>query len=366
MALAQAEAVVEYNKISRLWNAQHGGTYVPVTERTLPNPYLEVDNRDFSAPHGVEMTKINPAYMSRQMSELARTRGALTFRLTSLNCKNPGNKPTAREADVLMAFERGEPPHHEILNGEKGRRMFFMDKFKVEPACLSCHADQGYAVGDVRGGISVEVPLSDRPRLLKPILTHAVLFLGGGIVLGLGVGRARTAIDVLSMNATFDELTGLHNRRSLMARLEAEFRAARRYNYPLSLLMVDIDKFKNYNDHFGHQLGDECLRQVAGILAENLRRPADLVGRYGGEEFVVVLPHTEISDALRVAEKLRVAVESTQIAAPPDNSTPFVTISVGAAAQTTGDKNLQGLFERADKGMYLAKRGGRNQISSVG
>ncbi|HMA97853.1 MAG TPA: DUF3365 domain-containing protein, partial [Wenzhouxiangella sp.] len=147
MALAQAEAVVEYNKISRLWNARHGGPYVPVDEATRPNPHLDVEHRDFVAPHGVEMTKINPAYMSRQMSELAAARGALTFHLTSLDLKNPDNTPSQLELESLRGFEQGMPDHHQIISDERGRRLFYMAKFPVEQACLSCHQDQGYEIG---------------------------------------------------------------------------------------------------------------------------------------------------------------------------------------------------------------------------
>ncbi|MEE4297489.1 MAG: diguanylate cyclase [Wenzhouxiangella sp.] len=364
MALAQAEAVVEYNKISRLWNARHGGPYVPVDEVTQPNPYLEVDDRDFTAPNGVPMTKINPAYMSRQMSELAAGRGALTFRLTSLDLKNPHNAPNDMERKSLELFEQGWSDYEKIISDENGRHLFYMSEFEVEPACLTCHADQGYAVGDTRGGISVKVPLQDSPQINKPIMTHVALFLSGGILLGFAATRTRQTFDVLSNKATIDDLTKLPNRRSLLHHFGIEFSSARRHGHPLSVLVIDIDDFKRYNDHFGHRAGDQCLQQVASVLDQSLRRPSDLVGRYGGEEFLVVLSHQAADEAMQIAENLRTAVESQAIQAPAGVKSPVVTISIGVADLQPHDADPKALFDRADTAMYQAKTSGKNQVAA--
>ncbi|HMA98354.1 MAG TPA: GGDEF domain-containing protein, partial [Wenzhouxiangella sp.] len=138
-----------------------------------------------------------------------------------------------------------------------------------------------------------------------------------------------------------------------------------RHGHALSLMVIDIDDFKRYNDHFGHRLGDECLKTVAAALDRTLRRPGDFVGRYGGEEFVATLSHVNLADGLRVGEMLRAAVESIGIEAPPGVSGPVVTISIGVAELKDDDVDPKALFDRADASMYQAKHSGKNQVAAV-
>jgi diguanylate cyclase (GGDEF)-like protein len=163
-----------------------------------------------------------------------------------------------------------------------------------------------------------------------------------------------------------DGLTGIANRRQFDATLEAEWRRSARTQAPLSLLMIDVDCFKGYNDRCGHLAGDECLRRVAGALAGQPRRPADLVARYGGEEFVVVLPETPAEGALQVAESMRGAVQALGLAHPCSLAGPQVTVSIGAATRipVTG-QSPSSLVTYADKALYRAKRGGRNRVEAA-
>src|SRR6202007_2469049 len=146
-----------------------------------------------------------------------------------------------------------------------------------------------------------------------------------------------------------DAVTGIANRRNFDACLDLEWRRVRREGSPVSLIMVDIDHFKGFNDAFGHQKGDECLRAVAQTLRRSLHRPGDLCARYGGEEFGVILPGTDIEGAVAVAEGLRGAVEAMAIA--QDESEPgVVTVSVGVAGAQPGDEaSLESLLRAADK-----------------
>lgn len=156
-----------------------------------------------------------------------------------------------------------------------------------------------------------------------------------------------------------DTLTGTYNRRYLTQRLDEEFRISHRHNSPLSALIVDIDHFKKINDQFGHQIGDEALIAVANTLKENIR-DSDMLARFGGEEFVIVLPHTTQKDAMTVAEKLRMAVSSRNVASMGDHR---ITISVGIA--TIPDRkvdNSDELLGEADRALYLAKEQGRNRV----
>jgi len=164
--------------------------------------------------------------------------------------------------------------------------------------------------------------------------------------------------------ARIDGLTQIANRRRFDEYLLNEWNRHLRLQQPLSLLMCDVDHFKLYNDSYGHQAGDECLKVVAKAISRGFRT-GDLVARYGGEEFAIVLPHTDRMGAIRVAERLRSAVLDTVI---PHAASPVcnrVTLSIGVACATPDPKgagDARSLIEEADRNLYLAKRRGRNQV----
>jgi diguanylate cyclase (GGDEF)-like protein/PAS domain S-box-containing protein len=155
--------------------------------------------------------------------------------------------------------------------------------------------------------------------------------------------------------AVTDGLTGLHNHRAFQDYLEEQFQTAMRNKQPLALILMDVDHFKQYNDTYGHQAGDEVLRQVAQILSAHVRE-GDFVARYGGEEFVIVLPRTDLESAVAVAERLRRAVESAEWHLRP------VTGSFGVACIRPDMETRQELIEAADQALYQAKKNGRNRV----
>ena len=168
---------------------------------------------------------------------------------------------------------------------------------------------------------------------------------------------------VLQRLMNSDGLTGLSNRRHFDEYLELEWRRAMRDQTQLSLLMIDVDFFKTYNDSFGHVEGDEALRKVAATIREASSRPSDLPARYGGEEFALVLPNTSPGGARLVAEKLRMAVAALKIPhiAPDDGSN--LTISIGLSTMTpVQGTDCRKLIMAADKGLYTAKNNVRNQV----
>lgn len=165
----------------------------------------------------------------------------------------------------------------------------------------------------------------------------------------------------LTEQNTIDSLTGVKNRSAFDRRLIAEGRISRRQQTPMSLLMIDIDKFKNINDKYGHLGGDHTIRAIANTLSEYVKRPTDLVSRFGGEEFAIILPCTDIEGALLVAEQIRQAVSELNIVHNED--TIPVTVSIGISETIIdSDEHPMLLLEQADKALYQAKRSGRNQV----
>ncbi len=159
--------------------------------------------------------------------------------------------------------------------------------------------------------------------------------------------------------ATIDGLTGVYNHRTFQERLEDLFSVARRYKTPLSLLLMDIDYFKKFNDTYGHQIGDEVLKRVAKTI-QNTMRDVDVVCRYGGEEFVVILPQTTARDGYKAAERLRREMESKPFIL--NNQELRITISLGVSNFPEGDQiNREDLISQADAMLYKAKRAGRNK-----
>lgn len=169
-------------------------------------------------------------------------------------------------------------------------------------------------------------------------------------------------LEYLSSN---DALTGIANRRKYNELIEREWQRAKRNTSSLSVIIIDIDHFKAYNDFYGHQSGDECLRRVAQILSGALKRATDFIARYGGEEFVCVLPETSLDNAVIVAEGLRTAIESARLEHERSLTQDVITISAGVACMTPGaEQTIGDLVSLADKALYKAKNEGRNRVVS--
>jgi diguanylate cyclase (GGDEF)-like protein len=173
--------------------------------------------------------------------------------------------------------------------------------------------------------------------------------------------RLRQLNQELQLLAHTDDLTGLHNKRRLLEQVNAEIARARRYGEIMSCLMIDVDHFKLINDSYGHQAGDEILRQAGPLLRQSLR-VTDFVARYGGEEFTVLLPRTDAVGAFRAAENLRIKFSETPFHIP-SSSDIKITISIGIASCTKFDRlDAEQVILQADTALYQAKRSGRNQI----
>ncbi|HTH97856.1 MAG TPA: diguanylate cyclase [Stellaceae bacterium] len=176
----------------------------------------------------------------------------------------------------------------------------------------------------------------------------------------LELKRYRDFLENLSL---VDGLTGIGNRRRFDETLAREWGRAKRLGKPMSLILIDVDHFKNFNDLYGHQLGDDCLRQVAHVLSGTLHRPSDLIARFGGEEFAAILPDTDAEGTRFVAERMLENVAKLGMPHAASSVAPHITVSIGCAASIPDDTNTPaGLVKFADECLYDAKRAGRNRI----
>lgn len=167
-------------ELTRDWNARHGGVYVPVTEVTQPNPYLTHPRRDLETVDGMRLTMINPAFMTRQIAEIAEQADGVRFHLTSLKPIRRANAADAWENEALLAFEQGRTEVLDLVFDERGPQHRYMAPLMIKQACLSCHAEQGYKLGDIRGGISVTMPAGKFLAVREARRFRAVSVFGGG------------------------------------------------------------------------------------------------------------------------------------------------------------------------------------------
>lgn len=183
--------------------------------------------------------------------------------------------------------------------------------------------------------------------------------------------RARTQLllksqsDVLRDMVFRDGLTGVSNRRYFDQQLELEWARATRHASPLSLLILDVDSFKRYNDHYGHQAGDQVLREIGTVLKSGLKRSTDIVARYGGEEFVCLLPDTPHEQARQLAEDIEQRVRLRALPHEASDVCPVITVSVGVATGEGRQGQAQDLLSLADQQLYQAKRNGRARVCSA-
>ena len=196
LAKIWAETAFEKDIQYRLWNARHGGVYAPVTKSTPPNPYLaDIPERDITTPSGRELTLVNPAYMTRQVMELALVRNTILGHITSLNPLRPENQADEWETAALQTFEQGAREYSGLTQIDGQRYFRLMRPLYVDAACLQCHAKQGYRVGEVRGGLSVAVPvhqlLDEHADFSALVIAHVVMWSLG--IIGILLAAMRIA-----------------------------------------------------------------------------------------------------------------------------------------------------------------------------
>lgn len=504
VARERGAALFSLVETMREWNAEHGGVYVAVSDATAPNPYLKHPERDLETIDGKRLTMVNPAFMTRQIAELASRADGIRLHITSLDPIRPANEPDPWEADALQRFEAGEAEVLALVQEAGAPVHRYMAPLIVREPCLQCHASQGYALGDIRGGISVTMPAEvlvqrrDELMLRAGVLYLVAFALTAGLMHGLlranarhmryvrGINveqeqliKARTgelaasearyraifdstvegimvtdsesrivqvnpafseitgysadevlgrpasilasgrhdpaffasmaaalardgawqgeiwnrrkdgdlyvqwmsvrravgpdgratyvgtmsditarkqAEETLRFRANHDVLTGLPNRALFDDRLNSAIAKARRHGDRFALMLVDLDRFKGVNDHFGHLAGDALLVEVGQRLLSCVRA-SDTVARLGGDEFAVVLEEIDgPDDAREVAERI-----CADMARPFELAEGVAQIgaSVGVALGPDDSAGPEALMRRADEALYAVKRSER-------
>lgn len=360
MLLQTARALHSHVILTRSWNAQHGGVYVPVTKDTQPNPFLHPEGRDIKVNDQLTLTRINPAYMTRQISEIASSTKNIQIRIASLKPIRPGNTANELEAQALGQFAQGHTEVYRYFGDQERQGFFYMAQLNIEPSCLQCHEEQDYQVGELGGGISITLNDIGTQRIGPTISSHLLVGLAVLILILMLRKRLDNIIHRLLEQTVIDPLTGIPNRRRLNELLEIEYRRCERSESTLSVLICDIDYFKAYNDYYGHLAGDRCLIKVADAISRSVTRATDLAARYGGEEFVCVVADTDTKGAKELALRIQQNIRLLAIAHEKSSVNEFVTISIGYATQSHCNKTYEDLLKIADDNLYQAKAQGRN------
>ena len=367
----RASTLLNSITLARKWNANHDGVYVEKKKGVKPNPYL--DKAEIKTIDGKVFIKRNPAQMTREISEYAEKEGLFKFHLTSLNLVNPANKPDDFETSALSLFEKGtkEASRTEVKNGITYFR--YMAPLYIDKECLQCHSAQGYKIGEVRGGISITFDIENILSKSKTNLIYAIIFglLSISSLLGLIflftvrlINKTSEIQQRFEYLAITDGLMEIFNRRHIMTRFNEEFERARRLKKDLGCIMIDIDRFKSINDEFGHLVGDEALREVS-VRIKNAIRIYDVLGRYGGEEFLIVLPDTDFDNTRSLAERIRENVKADMFLSTDMPLHIHLTISLGIARMTEEDSSIDDIIKRADDGLYKAKNSGRDRVEWI-
>lgn len=341
----------------------------------------------------------NPATYAIELGEkLSSKESGSLFRLYSdypfPNRQASGGPHDAFQTEAL-AYLKQHPTGAFYRQERQGNHLLFRyaEAVRMEPSCIACHnglpssPKRDWQVGDLRGVLEVSQSIDhllDMARAGVKAISASLLIIGGLALLGtlliFSYSRSinqilrqevQTKTAALQRLATIDELTQIANRRQFDQTLAQQWPLCQNNAQPLSLLICDVDHFKQYNDAYGHQAGDRCLRLIAGAIQASLGAggldaslDSSLAARYGGEEFAVILPQTDAASAQTTARQILAAVQQLQIAHQPEVS-PYVSLSVGVATiQPSAQNQPADLIRLADRALYLAKAQGRHRVAT--
>ena len=369
---SQAHAAILKDMAYRHLVAQLGGVYVRLDRGVSPNPYLaSLRDRDVVTTDGETLTLVNSSYFVRLVhdQEAQFSEQAPQGHVTSAHPLRPQNKPDAWELNALRQFDNGVAEVSGVVT--KGGHSYFrlMRPRITEASCLECHAGQGFQIGDVLGGLSVQVPLAPfekhaEARYRPLVIGHAAIWLLGFLGLTFGHRRLSAQQQALHDAAHQDSLTGLHNRKFLRERLAQAIAQASRHDYHGAVLLCDLDHFKKINDSLGHAVGDALLRETGKRLREGAR-PEDTVARLGGDEFVVLVPDVGENEGAAAHHAETMAERYRQGLAEPYAINGYelhITPSVGVVTFPAHGEDVETVLKHADAAMYQAKAHGRDTV----
>lgn len=381
----RAQGLFQQIVLTRRWAAEYGGVYVKKGPGVESNPWLV--HPDLEAADGSMLTLRNPALITREISEIADRQDGYHFSITSLKPLNPGNAADDFERRSLQLFETGPTEAWETVDSPAGKEFRYMGALKTESSCLVCHAVQGYKEGEIRGGISVSFEVGSVERELARNVAFIIVSALAVTALTLTlvfmfVMKLRHELDrvrdELARAASTDALTGLFNRGFIMERMKQETEKAGRAGTNLTCAILDADDFKSVNDTDGHPAGDLALKTIAEALQAGART-YDIVGRYGGEEFLVVFPGEGAAAALIACERMRESIAQMTSAVMPRGRAVTVSIgladlsSISASAETVVRKQdqksgrssefVEALLKNSDAALYRAKAAGKNRCT---
>jgi len=367
----QAVTYLDLINYTKQWNFDYGGVYVEKHNDVKSNIYLEKlgINPDIKCADDKILTIRNHAIMTSEISHRSERAEGVKFRLVGLWPLAKTNTPDTFERSGFKIFSKDKQEHFEMITDSRPPMFRYISPLYMETSCLECHRGLPVQMGDVLGAVSISFPIQEliretrQTRIIRLIAALALIGLLIGITyfmtLSLANDLKNTQLRLQTMAMT-DELTGLNNRRQVMARLEEEFQRAIRLGESICLISLDIDHFKNINDTYGHPFGDLVLRSVADRMQSSIR-PYDIVGRVGGEEFLIIAPASSAQEVVSLANRILAAIR--QEITGKESVSVTVTASAGVAVISPNDADIDELIRRADRALYQAKAEGRNRVA---
>jgi len=355
------------------WNSGYRGVYVLKQGGVKTNHYLrkmgiDPDVHDVT---GRVFTLRNHAIMTAEISRMCEREKGAKFRMISLAPIDPADTPDNLEQRVIRDFAAGKKEFARLEEGESPPEYRYIRPLRADQSCLLCHKGQGYAIGDVIGAISISLPVSKvlaETRISKVLIifgavaTFVIVLAGSYFFSWRLVVRLDEVQSHLVLQATTDELTGLMNRRNILKRLDEELQRAIRLREPFCIMIIDLDHFKRINDTYGHLFGDVVLKSAAAGIRDTVRT-YDIVGRIGGEEFLVISPGVPMEEAISLAERIRRVI--SDLAIEQGGQKIAVTVSAGVTTLEAGDTGVVPMMIRADRALYMAKELGRNRVVAL-
>ena len=395
MASERAKNFYKAIFLAREWNSEHGPVYVPITENTQPNPYLLLPNREITASNGLELTMINHAYMTRQISEIAKSEN-IHFHVTSLKPLRPKNMADEWEKSALESFEKGIPDRIELLMNEDKPVFRYMAPIPTGITCLACHAQQGYKVGDIRGGVSVTLDaneiLNDLEREKRFSMIAHLFTVSVGIILGylfLTAARKHTLVlegitsaqqqDLRQQKeklnettramhdlVTRDTTTGIHTAEHFKNLSSIMWNNAINQAKPISLLLLEIDSFGDYTDNYGALEGDICLKEITGAITRKVQEKGSITARFGASSFAIMIANMDASSAYDLAQMIHGDVLGLNIPHETSDVSKIVTITgVSSTVVPHHGHQLGDFIKHARDALRLGRQKGRNHIYKV-